>query len=69
MKKKQFLDEIKAKSAAELTALAREKEEKMRTLRFDLVMGKVKNTKEVHVLRKQKATVLTVLHEKQKEVK
>ncbi|HEA84510.1 MAG TPA: 50S ribosomal protein L29 [Candidatus Wildermuthbacteria bacterium] len=38
--------------------------EKLQSLRFDIVAGKVKNVKEIRTRRKEIATIMTILSEK-----
>lgn len=60
MKKKEIQD-LKNRSAVELINLERESKEKLRTLRFDLAAGKVKNVAELHELKKKIARIKTFL--------
>ncbi|HVN26099.1 MAG TPA: 50S ribosomal protein L29 [Candidatus Paceibacterota bacterium] len=63
MKKKDIQD-LKNRSAADLTNLERESKEKLRVLRFDLAAGKVKNVAELRELKKKIARVKTFLKAK-----
>jgi ribosomal protein L29 len=60
MKKKE-IQELKNKSEAELRKLVKENREKLRSLRFDLVAGKIKNAKELRGTRALIARALTFL--------
>jgi ribosomal protein L29 len=60
MKKKEIQD-LKNRSAIELVNLEKESREKLRTLRFDLAAGKVKNVAELHELKKKIARIQTFL--------
>jgi large subunit ribosomal protein L29 len=62
MKKKE-IQELKNGSAAELERIIAESNEKLRTLRFDLAAGKVKNVAELHGTRKKIARAKTFLHQ------
>jgi len=61
--KKRELQELKNKPVAELSRLAREGKEKLRSLRFDLAAGKVKNVNELRALRKNLARMQTFMRE------
>lgn len=54
--------ELKLKAPAELQKILKDDREKLKTLRFDLVAGKVKNVNELHRVRKNIAHVLTILN-------
>ncbi|MCD6528361.1 50S ribosomal protein L29 [bacterium] len=58
------IKELRQKSKKELEKLLEEKREKLRSLRFDLVSGKVKNIREIRETKKDIARILTLLHEK-----
>ena len=62
--KKKILD-IREKSFEELGGLLHEAQGKLQQLRFDLAAGKVKNVREMHVMRKRVARILTIQKEKQ----
>jgi len=55
--------ELRQKSKKELQKLLSEKREKLRSLRFDLVSGKVKNVREIREVKKDIARILTILHQ------
>ena len=61
--------ELRQKSKKELQKLLSEKREKLRSLRFDLVSGKVKNVREIREVKKDIARVLTILKVKDIESK
>lgn len=60
MKKKEF-QEFKNKPVAELEKICRESNERLRSLKFDLAAGKVKNVEEVRELRKDVARISTLI--------
>jgi ribosomal protein L29 len=60
MKKKE-VQELKNKSAGELEHIVAESSERLRSLRFDLAAGKVKNVNELHHTRKTIARAKTFL--------
>lgn len=63
MKKKE-IQELKRKPRAELQNLLETSKERLRTLKFDLAAGKVKNVKDLRAIRKNIARILTFLAEK-----
>jgi len=62
--KKRELQELKNKPTAELLRLMREGAEKLRSLRFDLAAGKVKNVNELRALRKNLARMQTFIKQR-----
>ena len=54
------ITELKEKSQKELQKILAENREKLRQLRFDLISGKVKNVREIRMLRKDIARILTI---------
>ncbi len=62
--KKREVTELKNKPVPELEKLLREYEEQLRSLKFDLASGKVKNVTTLRVLKKNIARVLTFLNSK-----
>lgn len=56
--------ELIQKSEKELRKLLAEKRERLRTLRFDLASGKVKNVREIRAIRKDIARMFTLLNAK-----
>ncbi len=59
--KKKDIQELKNRSVAELMNLEKESKERLRTLRFDLAAGKVKNVAELHEVKKKIARIETFL--------
>ncbi len=62
--KKREVTELKNTPVPELEKLLREYEEQLRSLKFDLASGKVKNVTTLRVLKKNIARVLTFLNSK-----
>ncbi len=60
MKKKE-ITEFKNKPLAELEKFVRDSKEKLRVLKFDLAAGKVKNVKDLRMLKKDIARALTFI--------
>lgn len=58
------ISEIRQKSEKELQNLLSTKREKLRSLKFDLSSGKVKNVKEIREVKKDIAKILTVFNSK-----
>ncbi len=56
--------EIRKKPKAELQKLLQDSRERLRQLYFDLTGGKVKNVREIRKIKKDIATMLTILKEK-----
>ena len=63
MKKKEF-EQLKTKPKAEWEKSLLEQREKLWSLRTDLAAGKVKNVKEIQIIRKMIARLLTLLNQK-----
>ena len=61
------ITEIHQKSEKEFQAVLLEKREKLRSLKFDLSSGKVKNVREIRGLKKDIAKILTVMNLKRRE--
>lgn len=59
--------DIRQKTQEELRRNVKEIRERLRSLRFDLTSGKVKNVREIRQIRKDVARILTVLKEKNQE--
>ncbi len=59
--KRKDLQDLKAKSLGELSGELKERREKLRSLRFDLYAGKIKNVNEIRVQRKNIARILTLM--------
>lgn len=55
--------ELRLKNEEELKILLGESQKKLRDLRFTLKAGKIKNTKEIKLLKKDIARILTILNE------
>lgn len=53
--------ELRKKTKSELQKLLEQHRAKLRSLRFDLTSGKVKNVREIRQLRKDIARILTIL--------
>jgi len=56
-------EELRKKSKLQLQKLLKEKRERLRQLRFDLVSKKLKNYREIRQIKKDIARILTVLRE------
>lgn len=63
MKKKE-IGEFKNKPLAELEKFVRDSKEKLRAMKFDLAAGKVKNVKDLRMLKKDIARALTFIKDK-----
>jgi large subunit ribosomal protein L29 len=61
------LEELKGKTESELKKMIQDWREKLRQLRFDLAAGKVKNVREIRIIKKNIARILTILKEKSKK--
>ncbi len=61
--KKSEIKELKVRPASELARMVRETNEALRTLRFDLAAGKVKDESEIKELKKKVARMKTFIHE------
>ncbi len=55
--------ELHSQKETELKKLLQEKREKLRQLYFDLASGKVKNVREIRMIKKDIARILTILQE------
>jgi len=55
------IKELRQKSKEELGKLLKDIRERQRSLRFDLVTGKVKNVREIRQIKKDIARILTLL--------
>ena len=62
--KKKDIQELKNRPLGELEKMVREESERLRTLRFDLAAGKVKNVAELRELRKKLARTKTFINQK-----
>ncbi|MCP6726526.1 MAG: 50S ribosomal protein L29 [Patescibacteria group bacterium] len=56
--------ELRKKTKVDLRRQLTTDKEKLQSLRFDIVAGKVKNVKEIRARRKEIATIMTILSEK-----
>jgi large subunit ribosomal protein L29 len=54
------IQDLRQKTKPELETLLKELREKLRQMRFDLSAGKVKNVREIRMLRKDIARILTI---------
>jgi ribosomal protein L29 len=61
--KKKDVQELKNKPVVELERLVKESKDRLRTLRFDLAAGKVKNVNELHQTRKKIARMETFINQ------
>jgi len=61
------LEELKGKTESELKKMIQDWREKLRQLRFDLAAGKVKNVREIRIIKKNIARILTILKERSKK--
>ena len=61
--KKKDIQELKHRPAEELARLVTESSEKLRSLRFDLAAGKVKDISQIHNEKKKIARMKTFIHE------
>ena len=61
------IKEIEKKKENELQQLLKEKRERLRQLRFTLATGKVKNFREVRLIKKDIAKILTVVNRKEED--
>jgi len=57
------ISELRQKTAKDLLNNLTANREKLQSLRFDMVAGKVKNVREIRSTRKQIAQILTILKE------
>ena len=64
MKAKEELKELKLKSETELNRLLVSSREKLRDLRFKVTQNQLKNIREVRMIRKKIAKILTILKQK-----
>ena len=55
--------ELRQKTENELRRLLQENRERLRSLRFDLASGKIKNVREIRKIKKDIAKTLTLLNE------
>lgn len=55
------ISELRQRSENELSRMLQENRERLRSLRFDLISGKVKNVREIRKIKKDTARILTIL--------
>lgn len=55
------IQELRQKSKSELQKLLQDNREKLRLLRFNLDSGKVKNIREIRIVRKDIARILSII--------
>lgn len=56
--------ELRKKTKTDLLKQLESNKEKIQSLRFDIVAGKVKNVRDIRATRKEIATIMTILSEK-----
>lgn len=61
--------EIRLKKDDELKAIILKMKEKLRQLKFDLGVGKLKNAREIKETKKLRSRILTILNERKKDTK
>jgi len=64
MKVKEELKELKSKSVSELQKLLNSSREKIQELRFKVSQNQLKNVREIRVVKKKNAKILTLLNQK-----
>lgn len=69
MKAKEELKELKLKSETELNRLLVSSREKLRDLRFKVSQNQLKNIREVRMIKKKIAQILTIIKQKKSIVK
>lgn len=69
MKAKEELKELKLKSETELNRLLASHREKLRDLRFKVSQNQLKNIREIRIIRKKIAQIMTLLKQKKVRVK
>lgn len=63
------IKDLAQKTQEELKKSLRENREKLRQMRFDLTLRKIKNVKQAQAIKKDVARMLTVLNNKEKGAK
>jgi ribosomal protein L29 len=58
------ISELRQKSKSELQKILKDNQKKLRELRFNLTVGKVKNIREIRKTKKEIAQILTLLCQK-----
>lgn len=61
------ISELRQKTESELRKLLQESRERLRSLRFDLASGKIKNVREIRKIKKDIAKISTLLNEQKTE--
>lgn len=64
MKSKEFITEINSKDIKQLSKTLMQNRDKLHELKRDLALGKVKNYREITIIRKQIAQVMTAINNK-----
>lgn len=62
------LNELRQRNKSDLEKLLQDLREKLRQLRFDLAAGKVKNVREIRMVKKEIAQILTLLRSEQRTI-
>ncbi|MEX2054304.1 MAG: 50S ribosomal protein L29 [Candidatus Colwellbacteria bacterium] len=65
--KKSDIQKLTKKTVADLQKDLQGAREELRTLRFDLATGKVKNIAKIHQVKKRIARIMTFVNQKQQE--
>lgn len=60
--------ELRKKSKEDLEKILKEKRERLRKLKFDLSLGKLKNVREIRKTKKDIARILTIIKEYEKKI-
>ncbi len=55
------IKELREKPVEDLKVLLKESQEKLRSLKFDLATGKVKNVRQIRLMKKDIARILTII--------
>ncbi|MCX7778984.1 MAG: 50S ribosomal protein L29 [Patescibacteria group bacterium] len=58
------INELQQKTKEELKKILSEQRDKLRSLRFDVVLKKIKNVREIRKIKKNIARILTILNKK-----
>lgn len=64
MKSREELKELKLKASAELEKMLKVNREKLRDLRFKISQNQLKNLREIRIVKKKVALILTLLKQK-----
>ena len=57
------INELRQRPKEELQRILKDSREKLRAFRFDLASGKVKNVREIRMIKKDIARILTILNQ------